>query len=66
MMGWRIGYAAGPAALIREMIKIQSQTTSCASSISQAAAVAALDGPQVLLRERASMLREKRDRLSSC
>jgi aspartate aminotransferase len=63
MMGWRVGYAAGPAALIREMIKIQSQTTSCASSISQAAAIAALEGPQELLRERASMLREKRDRL---
>jgi len=63
MMGWRIGYAAGPAALIREMIKIQSQTTSCASSISQAAAVAALNGPQELLRERVAILRDKRDRL---
>jgi aspartate aminotransferase len=42
------------------MVKIQSQTTSCASSISQAAAVAALNGPQDLLRERAQMLREKR------
>jgi aspartate aminotransferase len=61
MMGWRIGYAAGPSALIREMIKIQSQTTSCASSISQAAAIAALDGPQDLLRERTSILRDKRD-----
>jgi aspartate aminotransferase len=62
MMGWRIGYAAGPAALIREMIKIQSQTTSCASSISQAAAIAALDGPQHLLRERIAILRDRRDR----
>ncbi len=62
MMGWRIGYAAGPAALIREMIKIQSQTTSCASSISQAAAIAALDGPQDLLRERNAILRDRRDR----
>ncbi|SDT07270.1 pyridoxal phosphate-dependent aminotransferase [Bradyrhizobium canariense] len=61
MMGWRIGYAAGPAALIRAMINIQSQTTSCASSISQAAAVAALSGPQDLLHERASILRTKRD-----
>jgi aspartate aminotransferase len=61
MMGWRIGYAAGPTALIREMINIQSQTTSCASSISQAAAVAALSGPQDLLRERASVLHAKRD-----
>ena len=63
MMGWRVGYAAGPAALIREMVTIQSQTTSCASSISQAAAVVALDGPQDWLRERASVLRGKRDRL---
>jgi aspartate aminotransferase len=47
----------------REMVKIQSQTTSCASSISQAAAVAALDGPQDLLRERALVLRGRRDRL---
>jgi aspartate aminotransferase len=62
MMGWRIGYAAGPSALIREMIKIQSQTTSCASSISQAAAIAALDGPQDLLRKRISILRDKRAR----
>jgi aspartate aminotransferase len=62
MMGWRIGYAAGPAPLIREMIKIQSQTTSGASSISQAAAVAALNGPQDLLRQRALVLRQKRDR----
>lgn len=62
MMGWRVGYAAGPAALIREMTKIQSQTTSCASSISQAAAIAALNGPQDLLRERTAILREKRDR----
>jgi aspartate aminotransferase len=61
MMGWRVGWAAGPAALIRDMIKIQSQTTSCASSISQAAAVAALNGPQNLLRERAAILRDKRD-----
>jgi aspartate aminotransferase len=64
MMGWRVGYAAGPSALIREMIKIQSQTTSCASSISQAAAVAALSGPQDLLSERVSVLQAKRDRFA--
>src|SRR5690242_13530233 len=52
MMGWRVGWAAGPAALIREMAKIQSQTTSCPSSISQAAALAALTGPQEILAER--------------
>src|SRR5262249_52349320 len=61
MMGWRIGYAGGPATLIREMAKIQSQTTSCASSISQAAALAALTGPQDLLAERAAELPQRRD-----
>ncbi|MGY3440662.1 MULTISPECIES: aminotransferase class I/II-fold pyridoxal phosphate-dependent enzyme [unclassified Bradyrhizobium] len=64
MMGWRIGYAAGPAALIRAMITIQSQTTSGASSISQAAAIAALDGPQDVLAERAAILRARRDRFA--
>jgi aspartate aminotransferase len=62
MMGWRIGYAGGPKALVQQMINIQSQTTSCPSSISQAAAIAALNGPQQLLRERAGVLRAKRDR----
>jgi aspartate aminotransferase len=61
MMGWRVGYAAGPAALIRAMTTIQSQSTNSASSISQAAAVAALEGPQELLSERAAILRAKRD-----
>ena len=42
MTGWRLGYGAGPAWLIRAMAKVQSQTTSCPSSISQASAVAAL------------------------
>jgi len=64
MMGWRVGYAAGPAALIAAMIKIQSQTTNSASSISQAAAIAALMGPQDLLSERATVLRGKRDRFA--
>ena len=45
MTGWRIGYGAGPAALIRAMSTVQSQVISCPSSVSQAAAVAALDGP---------------------
>lgn len=45
MTGWRIGYGAGPAALIRAMFTVQSQVISCPSSVSQAAAVAALDGP---------------------
>lgn len=46
MTGWRIGWAAGPAPLVAAMRKVQSQTTSCASAVSQAAALAALDGPQ--------------------
>ncbi len=46
MTGWRIGYAGGPAALIKAMKKIQSQSTSNPASISQAAAVAALEGDQ--------------------
>ncbi len=46
MTGWRIGYAAGPETLITAMRKVQAQVTSGASSISQAAAAAALEGPQ--------------------
>ncbi len=61
MTGWRIGYAAGPVALIKAMAVIQSQSTSCPSSISQAAALAALDGPQEFLAERAESFRQRRD-----
>ena len=46
MTGWRLGYAGGPKFLIREMAKLQSQSTSNPCSISQAAAAEALDGPQ--------------------
>lgn len=46
MTGWRIGYAAGPAPLIAAMTKLLSQATTCTSSVSQAAAIAALTGPQ--------------------
>ena len=46
MTGWRVGYAAAPAAMVKEMTKLQSLVTSGASSISQAAAIAALTGPQ--------------------
>ena len=61
MTGWRIGYAAGPAALIRAMAVVQSQSTSCASSISQAAAVEALTGPQDVLAERRQSFAARRD-----
>ena len=51
MTGWRIGYAGGPAALIKAMDTIQSQSTSNASSISQGATVGALTGDQSFLTE---------------
>ena len=51
MTGWRIGYAAGPSKIIAEMRKVQGQSTSGACSISQAAATAALEGPQDCLAE---------------
>ncbi|WGW05440.1 pyridoxal phosphate-dependent aminotransferase [Tropicibacter oceani] len=52
MTGWRIGYAAGPEPLIAAMRKLQSQSTTNPSSISQWAAVEALNGPQDFLAER--------------
>jgi aspartate aminotransferase len=52
MTGWRIGYAGGPKELISSMAKLQSQSTSNPSSISQAAALAALEGPEEFLSER--------------
>ncbi|MDQ0559361.1 aspartate aminotransferase [Rhizobium mesoamericanum] len=61
MTGWRIGYAGGPKALIKAMAVVQSQATSCPSSISQAAAVAALNGPQDFLIERTESFRRRRD-----
>lgn len=51
MTGWRIGYAGGPVPLIKAMAKLQSQSTSNPTSISQAAAVAALNGPHGFLKE---------------
>ncbi|MBM3600026.1 MAG: pyridoxal phosphate-dependent aminotransferase [Alphaproteobacteria bacterium] len=61
MTGWRIGYAGGPAELIRAMAVIQSQSTSNPSSISQAAAVEALNGPTDFLPERNKSFKERRD-----
>jgi aspartate aminotransferase len=61
MTGWRIGYGAGPRALIAAMAVVQSQSTSCPSSISQAAAVAALDGPQDVVAERCRAFQARRD-----
>jgi aspartate aminotransferase len=61
MTGWRIGYAAGPVELIKGMNKIQSQSTSHAASISQAAAVAALNGPQEFIAKNNVVFKERRD-----
>jgi len=62
MTGWRIGYAGGPEALIRAMATVQSQSTSNPCSISQAATIAALEGPQEFLRPRAQEFQARRDR----
>ena len=61
MTGWRIGYAAGPENLIQSMRKIQSQSTSGACSISQAASAAALQGPQDCLEPMKQAFRQRHD-----
>ena len=61
MTGWRIGYCAGPEELIGAMRKIQSQSTSNPTSISQWASVEALNGPQDFIKERAAIFKERRD-----
>jgi aspartate aminotransferase len=61
MTGWRIGYGAGPKDLIKAMANVQGQATSNPSSVSQAAAVEALTGPQDFIRERAEVFRQRRD-----
>ncbi len=61
MTGWRIGYAGGPASLIKVMRKVISQTTSNPSSISQYAAIAALNGPHDFLPERNAVFKQRRD-----
>jgi aspartate aminotransferase len=61
MTGWRIGFAGAPVALIKAMDKLQSQSTSNPSSIAQAAAVEALDGPQDSIPAMAAVYKERRD-----
>lgn len=63
MTGWRVGYACGPRPLIEAMTKIQMQVNSHTSSISQAAAAAALDGPQDEVRRRCAIFQNRRDLL---
>jgi aspartate aminotransferase len=61
MTGWRIGYAGGPAWMIKAMADLQSQSTSNPCSISQWAVTAALNGPQDFLKERNAKFKERRD-----
>ena len=61
MTGWRIGYAGGPKELIRNMAKLQSQSTSNPCSISQAAAIEALTGPQEYVHLRALEFEQRRN-----
>jgi aspartate aminotransferase len=61
MTGWRIGYCAGPLALIKAMTKIQSQSTSNPTSISQWAALEALNGPQDFIAEHNTHFKRRRD-----
>ena len=65
MTGWRIGYAAGPIEIITAIRKIQSQSTSNPSSISQAASVAALNGPMDFLAQNNKIFKQRRDLVCS-
>ncbi len=70
MTGWRVGWACGPADVIKAMNKIQSQSTTHTSSISQAAAKAALEGPMDFLKDRNAVFKQRRDlvveKLNAC
>jgi len=70
MTGWRIGFAGGPADLIKAMAKVQSQSTSNPSSVSQAAAIEALSGPQDFIAEHNEVFKARRDlvvdKLNTC
>ncbi len=61
MTGWRIGYGAGPKEIIKAIAKVQSQSTTNPSSISQAAAVEALNGTQDFIKIRCNSFKERRD-----
>ncbi|NNF78296.1 MAG: pyridoxal phosphate-dependent aminotransferase [Rhizobiales bacterium] len=61
MTGWRIGYAGGPESLIKAMSKLQSQSTSNPSSVSQWAAVEGLNGPQDFIPKHNKVFKERRD-----
>src|SRR5687768_10923973 len=61
MTGWRLGYAGAPEAMVRAMTNVQTQSTTHASSLSQAGALAALTGPQDFLVERVASFEQRRD-----
>ncbi|WP_426958890.1 pyridoxal phosphate-dependent aminotransferase [Muricoccus radiodurans] len=61
MTGWRVGFAGGPAPLIKAMTNMQSQTTNGIATVAQAATIAALDGPQDSVAERQAIYRQRRD-----
>ena len=63
MTGWRIGFAAGPKNLIKAMVNMQGQVTAGASSVGQAAAIAALEGPQDGVAQRKAIYQARQDRV---
>lgn len=65
MTGWRIGYGAGPTSLIKAMTVLLMQSTSCAASMSQVAAVTALEGPQKCVEEAVALFQARRDLMVS-
>lgn len=65
MTGWRVGFAGGPRELIRAMVNMQGQATSGISTVGQAAAAAALDGPQDAVAAQVAVYRRRRDLVAS-
>jgi aspartate aminotransferase len=63
MTGWRVGYGAGPRALIKAITLLLTQSTTCAASVSQMAAVTALNGPQRCVAEAAQLFEQRRNRM---
>jgi len=61
MTGWRVGYAGGPVELIKAMTKVQSQSTTHTAAVSQAAAIAALKGPQDFIKSNSQVFQNRRD-----
>lgn len=61
--GWRVGYGAGPVALVKAITLLLTQSTTCASAVSQAAAVVALDGDQTCVKEASQLFQSRRNRM---